>query len=99
MRPKDEEIFARDRFRCVYCGFDGRTFETWAFLQVDHFKPRSLGGTDEPENLVTSCIMCNHMKGAKSWPDLNQAKAEISKYWDQMRAYWEVNVRPMVNQK
>jgi len=43
--------------------------------------------------------MCNHMKGAKSWPDLNQAKAEICKYWDQMRAYWEVNVLPLVNQR
>ena len=64
VRPLDEEIFKRDNFRCVYCGFNGNTFENWAFLQVDHFKPRCLGGSDEPENLVTSCIVCNHMKGA-----------------------------------
>src|SRR5689334_15340862 len=59
-RVPDEEIFAKHGFKCVYCGFDGRTLENWRFLQVDHFKPRSLGSDyNVTENLVTSCIICN----------------------------------------
>jgi 5-methylcytosine-specific restriction endonuclease McrA len=91
-----EEIFRRDGFRCVYCGFDGSTFEGWAFLQVDHFKPRSKGGTEESENLVTACIVCNQMKGAFEWPTIEEAKIEIQKWWRQMREYWERNVKPLV---
>ena len=95
-RPRDEDIFQRDGFRCVYCDFDGRDFKGWAYLQVDHFKPRSLGGTDDPTNLVTSCIVCNHMKGAKGWSSIEEARREIATWWAQMREYWEVNVRPRV---
>jgi 5-methylcytosine-specific restriction endonuclease McrA len=96
---KDEEIFARDGFRCVYCGFDGREFEGWAFLQVDHFKPRSLGGKDELENLVTSCVICNVMKGAQTWPTIADASSELRQYWNQMRKYWEENVRHLVEKQ
>jgi len=31
-------------------------------LEVDHVVPRSRGGTDDPENLVTSCQDCNRGK-------------------------------------
>jgi 5-methylcytosine-specific restriction endonuclease McrA len=96
VRPKDEEIFQRDGFKCVYCGFDGRTFKGWAYLQVDHFKPRSLGGGEEASNLVTSCVVCNHMKGAKTWASIDEGKKEIALWWDQMRLYWEKNVKPLV---
>ena len=87
-RPSDHEVFRRDGFRCVYCGHDGRTFETWAFLEVDHFKPRSRGGNDEIGNLVTSCVICNRMKSAFSWDTLDEAKAEIGKWREQMRNHW-----------
>src|SRR5205823_4399297 len=54
-RPLDEEVFAKDGFRCVYCGFDGGSFDGWVFLAVDHFRPKSRGGTDDIANLVTAC--------------------------------------------
>jgi 5-methylcytosine-specific restriction endonuclease McrA len=63
---------------------------------VDHFKPRSKGGTEESENLVTACIVCNQMKGAFEWPTIEEAKIEIQKWWRQMREYWERNVKPLV---
>ena len=49
-------VFARDRHRCQYCGSDRH-------LTVDHVVPRSKGGTDTWDNLVTSCAPCNRKKG------------------------------------
>lgn len=96
VRPKDEVVFERDNFQCVYCGFDGRTFKGWAFLQVDHFKPASRSGSDELINLVTSCMLCNHMKGAADFPSIEEARAEMSRWWNQMHEYWTKNVKGRV---
>jgi 5-methylcytosine-specific restriction endonuclease McrA len=49
-------VFARDRYRCQYCGSDKH-------LTVDHVIPRSKGGDDSWENVVTSCAPCNLRKG------------------------------------
>jgi hypothetical protein len=54
------EVFKRDDFTCTYCG--RRTPEV--ILEVDHMIPESRGGTDNPENLVTSCFECNRGKGS-----------------------------------
>jgi diadenosine tetraphosphate (Ap4A) HIT family hydrolase len=34
-------------------------------LEVDHIKPRSKGGTNDPSNLQALCYQCNRAKGAK----------------------------------
>jgi len=49
-------VFARDRFRCQYCGSSRH-------LTVDHVVPRSKGGPDSWDNVVTSCAPCNLRKG------------------------------------
>jgi 5-methylcytosine-specific restriction endonuclease McrA len=49
-------VFARDRHRCQYCG-------SARHLTVDHVVPRSRGGADTWDNLVTSCAPCNRKKG------------------------------------
>jgi hypothetical protein len=49
----------RSRFRCVYCGYDGRSFPTWLQLAVDHVMPQQQGGADADENKVTVCQFCN----------------------------------------
>ena len=54
-----EEIFARDGYRCVYCGAQ---FEPDA-LTVDHVQPRVRGGDNTPGNVVTACGGCNTAKG------------------------------------
>lgn len=33
---------------------------------MEHILPRSLGGTDNRENLAASCYRCNEFKGAKT---------------------------------
>ena len=35
------------------------------YLQVDHKKPRSLGGVDDMENLTLLCDPCNRFKSNK----------------------------------
>ena len=54
-----EEVFARDGYRCVYCGGQ---FEPDA-LTVDHVQPRVRGGDNTPGNVVTACGGCNTAKG------------------------------------
>lgn len=66
------EVFKRDRFICKYCG--KKPGET--ILEVDHIIPRSKGGTDEIENLLTSCFDCNRGKGKRM---LNELTAEMQK--------------------
>ena len=50
-------LFARDGWRCVYCG------TTSGRLTLDHVVPRSKGGESVWENVVTSCAPCNLRKG------------------------------------
>jgi 5-methylcytosine-specific restriction endonuclease McrA len=52
-------IFRRDNFSCVYCG-DKKN------LTIDHILPRSKGGLNSWENLVTCCSFCNVKKGDKT---------------------------------
>jgi 5-methylcytosine-specific restriction endonuclease McrA len=52
-------LFARDGFRCQYCGDASR-------LTVDHVVPRSRGGTSMWENMVTACAPCNLKKGDRT---------------------------------
>jgi len=52
-------VFQRDGDVCVYCGFNGRAFNHWRQLSVDHIRPKSAGGSDSAENLVTACNFCN----------------------------------------
>jgi 5-methylcytosine-specific restriction endonuclease McrA len=49
-------LFARDGWRCQYCGDGGR-------LTLDHVVPRSRGGESVWENVVASCAPCNLRKG------------------------------------
>lgn len=56
---RDEETYERCHFTCVYCGFDGRTFDSWMQLSIDHILPSSCDGTDEPSNRVAACGSCN----------------------------------------
>jgi 5-methylcytosine-specific restriction endonuclease McrA len=57
-----KNILRRDGHRCQYCGLMGVT------LTVDHIMPKSRGGEDSWENLVSACLRCNNMKGSQT-PD------------------------------
>ncbi len=50
-----ENVFKRDNHECVYCG-SGKN------LTIDHVIPKSKGGKDGWDNLVTACRPCNGEK-------------------------------------
>ncbi|MDC0834819.1 HNH endonuclease [Leptolyngbya valderiana BDU 20041] len=53
-------IFYRDAHTCQYCNYTGEE------LTLDHVVPRSRGGGDSWENLVTACVRCNVKKGNRT---------------------------------
>jgi 5-methylcytosine-specific restriction endonuclease McrA len=54
-----KNIMKRDGLKCQYCG-------STRDLTLDHIIPRSRGGEDSWENLVTACNKCNNRKGNKT---------------------------------
>lgn len=59
VQAKSKTIHLRDRYTCQYCGRKLPSKE----LTLDHIVPRSHGGKDTWENLVTACQPCNGLKG------------------------------------
>jgi 5-methylcytosine-specific restriction endonuclease McrA len=57
-----KNILRRDGHKCQYCGASSIS------LTVDHVIPKSRGGEDSWENLVSACIRCNNRKGSQT-PD------------------------------
>jgi len=55
-------VFARDEFRCQYCGVRRPVRE----LNYDHVIPRVQGGKTVWENIVTSCYDCNGRKRGRT---------------------------------
>jgi hypothetical protein len=53
------EVFKRDKFTCQYCG--RKTPEV--ILELEHVIPLIKGGSDDLDNLTTSCFECNRGKG------------------------------------
>ena len=43
---------------CIYCGNPSES--------IDHVLPRSRGGKDNWENVITACLQCNVKKGNKT---------------------------------
>lgn len=51
-------IIRRDGFRCQYCGIKSSE------LTIDHIIPKSRGGSESWDNLVSACKSCNNKKGS-----------------------------------
>ena len=49
------EVFARDGEQCTFVDEQGRRCPSHAFLELDHRKPRALGGADDAANLRVLC--------------------------------------------
>ena len=55
-------LFARDRYRCQYCGRLGVELRPREALTRDHVIPLSRGGLNVWQNVVTACSPCNTRK-------------------------------------
>lgn len=92
------KVLQRDRFTCRYCG----SMAPAVPLEVDHILPRSMGGRDNPENLVTACLPCNQGKKARdSYPALEfqerlrqqaQRADDAWEHWAELDAYRRADV-------
>lgn len=60
-------IHVRDGYRCGYCGERFRGDE----LSLDHIIPKSKGGRNTFENLVSACKKCNHRKADRTPMEAN----------------------------
>lgn len=60
------EVLRRDNHTCRYCGATAPDAE----ITVDHVVPKSLGGGDDPSNLVAACRDCNSGKASASPEDV-----------------------------
>ncbi|MDE5082798.1 MAG: HNH endonuclease [Trichodesmium sp. St18_bin1] len=60
-----QNIMHRDGHSCQYCGYVGND------LTLDHVVPRSRGGGDTWDNLVTACVRCNVQKGNRTPKEAN----------------------------
>lgn len=62
----NKSLFARDQNVCAYCGGEF----TYKDLSREHVTPRSKGGPDIWENVVTACKRCNNKKDNKTLADV-----------------------------
>jgi len=63
-------VFRRDNHACQYCGHVGGD------LTLDHVVPRSRGGKNSWENIVTACRECNSKKRDRT---PNEAKMKLTR--------------------
>jgi len=59
LRVNRHRIYKRDGHKCVYCGNSKQ-------LTIDHVMPKSKGGKNTWENLVTCCTKCNLKKSDRT---------------------------------
>jgi 5-methylcytosine-specific restriction endonuclease McrA len=57
-------LFARDGYRCQYCGRHRAAMRGREFLTRDHVLPMSRGGENTWDNVVTACSSCNNRKAS-----------------------------------
>jgi ATP-dependent DNA helicase RecQ len=76
-----ETILKRDNYRCVECGIPC----THSEADIHHLLPRSVGGSDEPSNLVTLCDGCH----AAHHPQLaGHLARRMMEKWAVRLAFW-----------
>ena len=56
-------LFARDNYRCQFCGRTQHELRHRECLTRDHLVPLSRGGTNAWTNVLTACSSCNTRKG------------------------------------
>jgi hypothetical protein len=50
--------------RCVYCCRDLKAdFDSFMLAEEEHLIPKGSPGSDDPENIVIACRVCNALKG------------------------------------
>lgn len=89
------EVFARDGFRCVYCG-DLQEIDA---LSVDHVQPRVRGGDSSGGNVVTACTACNTAKASRSLAQyLSENPTARQNFFQLARHVWPRHLRAVAEE-
>ena len=82
------EVFRRDNHTCRYCGQAAPDVK----VTIDHVTPKTLGGSDNPDNLVTACYDCNFGKSSvpPDAPLVDAVREETLRYMDRIRRAWHM---------
>jgi 5-methylcytosine-specific restriction endonuclease McrA len=76
---KKQKIYLRDDFTCQYCGV--YCYDSWVndpkALTIDHGTPIVGGGSNQIDNLITSCRECNLTKSDKRFDSFEEARKYI----------------------
>jgi len=92
LRVNRNRLYKRDNNECVYCG-------SKKDLTIDHILPKSRGGKNTWNNLITCCLPCNLKKGDKTpeeakmplrfqpkTPTLFANESSVSKIWEDYKS-------------
>jgi hypothetical protein len=63
-----DRLAEQQNWRCCYCGvrMDGKGDDPDA-PTFEHVVPRSIGGANDPSNLVIACRQCNGKRASQIW--------------------------------
>lgn len=82
-----QTLFVPKRDDCTYCG--ATAAQTRFALELDHFRPRAAGGTDDPENLLWACHPCNQAKSSRVFETVDDCRQWLHRaYWTSNRKRW-----------
>lgn len=84
-----QNVFARDHWRCQYCGKRKAIKE----LTQDHVIPRSKGGRSCWGNVVTCCVDCNTKKANRT-PEQAGMKLRSKPYRPDWLPMFMINIGP-----
>ena len=74
-------VLKRDKFKCQYCGSKNNKND----LVIDHIYPKSKNGSNDLDNLITSCIKCNCKKNDHSLSDFKSIiKEQYAQHYDEI---------------
>lgn len=83
-------LFARDGYRCQYCGRHRRELGYRESLTRDHVVPISRGGDNGWANVVTACSRCNLQKGNRLPPECGLSLQEQPREPNHVELIWAV---------
>ncbi len=84
-----DAAFAHIEF-CTYCGnplgipFAHKGVIVTLRKEMDHFVPRSQGGSNSPHNLYVVCDVCNNYKLDKLFPSVESVASVCREFWKTM---------------
>jgi len=83
-------LFARDDYSCQYCGKHRSQLKGRRYLTRDHILPRSRGGGNTWDNVVTACSPCNNRKADRLPQEAGMRLLTVPKEPNYVRLVWAV---------